>query len=117
MIRPIRKPVQNLCKDSDSNFNPILENDFLSNFRNKYVVSKARIGPIALVRKLFDNTWIDDVINKDIRKRPILIMQKRTALLRIINLESSLSFVILLEMIAANVSGISAVAEVRVTSA
>lgn len=97
MIRPIRKPVQNLCKVFDSNFNPILENDFLSNFRNKYVVSKARIGPIALVRKLFDKPGIVDVINKDIRKRQILIMQKRIALLRIMILESSLSFVILLE--------------------
>lgn len=85
MARPIRKPMLNLLRVADSNFKPILENDLLSNFRNRYVINKAKVGPIVLVRKLFDKLGIVDVINIDSLKRPELIIQKRTALLMIIN--------------------------------
>jgi len=76
---PGKMPIQNFLKVEDSNFKPILENVFLSNFTNRYVVNKTNIGPIELERKLLGSPDIVDT-NSDNLRSAVLIAQNKIAL-------------------------------------
>jgi len=84
---PSKKPTKNLFKVARSNFKPMLENDFLSNFRNKYATNKVKIGPIVLDRKFLDRSGNNDIMNNESLRSPVVIAQKRIALLIITNVE------------------------------
>ena len=51
--KPNKKPVQNFFKVLRSKFKPMSVNDFLSTFRNVYVTTIVKTGPIKLEKKLF----------------------------------------------------------------
>jgi len=84
----------------------MFENDFLSNFKNRYVTNNVKIGPIVLERKFLDKSGIDDLINNESFKSPVIIAQNRIALLIVIKFELCFTCVTMnmgLNKISANV--------------
>jgi len=89
---PNTRPAPNFHKVENSNCKPIDENVFLPDCRNRYVISRVKIGPIVLVRKLFDKPGIAAVINSESLSSPVLMAQKRTALPIITDVELWFTF-------------------------
>ena len=83
---PSKMPIQNFLEVESSNFKPILENIFLSNFTNRYAVNKTNIGPIELERKLLGSPDIVDT-NSDNLRSAVLIAQNKIALQIIVYFE------------------------------